>query len=63
MGGDQSEGWLIPKSGDHIIGLFQGMFEKNSPPFNPGWQNVTLGIGAFGALVGRVALRPEDHLD
>lgn len=25
------------KNGDHAIGLFQGMFEKNSFTFNPGW--------------------------
>lgn len=25
------------KSGDHLIGLFQGMFEKNIITFNPGW--------------------------
>ena len=29
--------WLIMKNGDHIIGLFQGMFENNIMTFNPGW--------------------------
>ncbi|MDJ0653171.1 MAG: VOC family protein [Xanthomonadales bacterium] len=37
MGGDQEQGWLILKNRDHIIGLFQGMFEKNMLTFNPGW--------------------------
>ena len=37
MGGEQSQGWLILKNGDSIIGLFQGMFEKNILTFNPGW--------------------------
>ncbi len=37
MGGDISQNWLILKNGDHIIGLFQGMFEKNMLTFNPGW--------------------------
>lgn len=37
MGGDQSHGWLILKNGDHVIGLFQGMFDKNILTFNPGW--------------------------
>ncbi|MCC7021098.1 MAG: VOC family protein [Ardenticatenales bacterium] len=37
MGGDAAQGWLILKNGDHIIGLFQGMFEKNMLTFNPGW--------------------------
>jgi len=37
MGGDADQGWLILKSGDHIIGLFQGMFDGNLLTFNPGW--------------------------
>jgi catechol 2,3-dioxygenase-like lactoylglutathione lyase family enzyme len=35
--GDQSQNWLIMRNGDHAIGLFQGMFEKNILTFNPGW--------------------------
>lgn len=35
--GDQSQNWLIMKNGEHAIGLFQGMFEKNILTFNPGW--------------------------
>jgi catechol 2,3-dioxygenase-like lactoylglutathione lyase family enzyme len=37
--GDQSQNWLIMKNGDHTIGLFQGMFEKNILTFNPGWSS------------------------
>ena len=37
--GDASQNWLIMKNGDHAIGLFQGMFEKNTLTFNPGWDN------------------------
>jgi predicted enzyme related to lactoylglutathione lyase len=37
FGGDQSQGWLIMKNGDHNIGLFQGMFDRNLLTFNPGW--------------------------
>jgi len=37
FGGDISQNWLIMKNGDHVIGLFQGMFEKNMLTFNPGW--------------------------
>ena len=37
FGGDASQNWLIMKNGDHLIGLFQGMFEKNILTFNPGW--------------------------
>lgn len=39
FGGDQSQNWLIMKNGDHAIGLFQGMFEKNILTFNPGWNS------------------------
>jgi predicted lactoylglutathione lyase len=35
--GDQTQNWLIMKNGSHVIGLFQGMFEKNILTFNPGW--------------------------
>lgn len=35
--GAQAQNWLIMKNGDHTIGLFQGMFEKNILTFNPGW--------------------------
>ena len=35
--GDITQNWLIMKNGDHVIGLFQGMFEKNILTFNPGW--------------------------
>ncbi len=31
------QNWCILKNGDHIIGLFQGMFDKNILTFNPGW--------------------------
>jgi lactoylglutathione lyase len=37
FGGDPEQNWLIMKNGDHIIGLFQGMFEGNILTFNPGW--------------------------
>lgn len=36
-GGDAAQNWLILKNGSHVIGLFQGMFEKNILTFNPGW--------------------------
>jgi catechol 2,3-dioxygenase-like lactoylglutathione lyase family enzyme len=37
FGGDASQSWLIMKNGGAIIGLFQGMFERNMLTFNPGW--------------------------
>ena len=36
-GGDADQNWLILANGDHKIGLFQGMFDKNMLTFNPGW--------------------------
>ncbi len=35
--GDIERNYLIMKNEDKIIGLFQGMFEKNILTFNPGW--------------------------
>lgn len=37
--GNPEQNWTIMKNGDHIIGLFQGMFEGNILTFNPGWDN------------------------
>ncbi len=37
LGGEPAQGWAILKNGEHVIGLFQGMFEKNILTFNPGW--------------------------
>jgi catechol 2,3-dioxygenase-like lactoylglutathione lyase family enzyme len=37
LGGDAQQGWLILKSPSCTIGLFQGMFERNTLTFNPGW--------------------------
>ena len=35
--GNDADKWLILKNGDCVIGLFQGMFERNMLTFNPGW--------------------------
>ena len=37
IGGDAEQNWLILRNGDHVLGLFQGMFEENILTFNPGW--------------------------
>jgi catechol 2,3-dioxygenase-like lactoylglutathione lyase family enzyme len=37
VGGNADDNWLILRNGDHVIGLFQGMFDKNMLTFNPGW--------------------------
>lgn len=47
FGGDITQNWLILKNGDHLIGLFQGMFEKNMLTFNPGWDSDANPLAAF----------------
>ncbi|MHA7271399.1 VOC family protein [Arthrobacter sp. HLT1-20] len=45
--GDVAQNWLVMKNGDAVIGLFQGMFEKNSLTFNPGWNQDAQAIAPF----------------
>ena len=45
--GDASQNWLILKNGDHAIGLFQGMFDKNTMTFNPGWDSNASELDTF----------------
>jgi len=47
VGGDISQNWLILRNGDHTIGLFQGMFEKNTLTFNPGWDKNGTNLDMF----------------
>ena len=47
FGGDESQNWLILKNGSHVIGLFQGMFEKNTMTFNPGWSQEAQELESF----------------
>ncbi len=47
FGGDAAQNWLIMKNGDHIIGLFQGMFENNILTFNPGWDQDAKPLESF----------------
>ncbi len=47
FGGDISQNWLIMKNGDHVIGLFQGMFAKNMLTFNPGWDSDARELDSF----------------
>ena len=37
--GDQAKNWLILQNETTTIGLFQGMFNKNTLTFNPGWSS------------------------
>src|SRR6266850_5453674 len=45
--GNAAQKWLILKNGDHVIGLFQGMFEKNILTFNPGWDSNAQQLASF----------------
>lgn len=45
--GDPSQNWVILKNGDHVIGLFQGMFDKNILTFNPGWDSNAQKLDTF----------------
>lgn len=45
--GDITQNWLILKNGDHTIGLFQGMFERNTLTFNPGWDSNAQQLATF----------------
>jgi lactoylglutathione lyase len=47
LGGDSAQGWLILKNGGTVIGLFQGMFEKNMLTFNPGWNQNAEKLASF----------------
>jgi lactoylglutathione lyase len=47
FGGNAAQNWLILKNGECVIGLFQGMFEKNILTFNPGWDSNAQKLAAF----------------
>jgi len=47
FGGDITQNWVILKNGDCIIGLFQGMFDKNTLTFNPGWDSNAQKLDSF----------------
>ncbi|ALV42043.1 glyoxalase [Pseudarthrobacter sulfonivorans] len=47
LGGDITQNWLILKNGETVIGLFQGMFEKNMLTFNPGWSQNAEALDSF----------------
>ena len=47
LGGDEGRGWLILKQGSTVIGLFQGMFERNMLTFNPGWSQDAQNVDPF----------------
>ena len=46
-GGDITQNWLIMQNNDCTIGLFQGMFPKNTLTFNPGWNDKAEEVNPF----------------
>lgn len=47
LGGVPEQNWVILKNGDTVIGLFQGMFERNMLTFNPGWDQAAQPLDSF----------------
>jgi catechol 2,3-dioxygenase-like lactoylglutathione lyase family enzyme len=47
LGGNLDQNWIILKNGPHVIGLFQGMFDKNMLTFNPGWDQDAKNVDPF----------------
>ena len=45
--GELAQNWLIMKNGQSVIGLFQGMFDRNILTFNPGWDQAAQPLDAF----------------
>lgn len=50
LGGDIAQNWLILKNESCVIGLFQGMFEKNILTFNPGWNQNAESLDSFSDI-------------
>jgi catechol 2,3-dioxygenase-like lactoylglutathione lyase family enzyme len=47
FGGEVEQNWLMLKNGECVIGLFEGMFEKNILTFNPGWDGNAQKLDSF----------------
>lgn len=47
MGGKMDNNYLIMKNGEHLIGLFQAMFDGNMLTFNPGWDQNAQNLESF----------------
>ncbi len=45
--GEIERNYLIMKNGNALVGLFQGMFDKNIITFNPGWDESANKVEGF----------------
>lgn len=60
FGGDINQRWLIMKNGNALLGLFQGMFDKNMLTFNPGWDENAQLVNGFDD-VRTIQQKLKDH--
>ncbi len=58
--GDPAQNWQILRNGNHVIGLFQGMFETNILTFNPGWSQQATPVTPF-TDVREIQARLQKH--
>uniref|UniRef100_A0A7S2JUL9 VOC domain-containing protein n=1 Tax=Leptocylindrus danicus TaxID=163516 RepID=A0A7S2JUL9_9STRA len=58
--GEMERNYLIMKNGNALVGLFQGMFEKNILTFNPGWDENANKLEDF-ADVREIQKHLKDH--
>ena len=67
--GEPDQNWVILKNGDHLIGLFQGMFEANILTFNPGWDQNAAETESFSDVreiqraLKKRGIKPTSHAD
>lgn len=47
IAGDQAKNWLMLQNETSTIGLFQGMFDRNTLTFNPGWDRAGNTLTSF----------------
>ncbi len=47
VAGNPAQNWLILKNGACVIGIFQGLFDRNILTFNPGWDGNAQQLAAF----------------
>ena len=47
FGGDPALGYVVMKNGEHLIGLYHGIFEGNMLTFNPGWDQSAQALENF----------------
>lgn len=63
FGGDTKMNYLIMKNGNSLIGLFQGMFEKNIITFNPGWDENATPLDSFDDVREIQASLKKDNIE